>query len=484
MNDFSNYFKECILKNHLNVSQLSKQSGINRTLLQKIMTGARMPSDETFFDKIFPYMMLSLRQQETLISFYQIEKMGREQYYQLNLVKSFIEHLQRDPQVESPMLNLKVESQPRKKEYTVYDKFSLIQCISSSLGHVKQAKNPHVYLLMQDIDHSVYDFIASSLYGRKDVTVEHLLCFQSAEVNNTNQLNFNIQLCECITPLLLCGCDYQPMCYYHSNAIDQSYYAPFPYVFLTEDCAINFCKDLSSAIITHDRAIIDQFYEFFHRRKQVSISIIQQYRNPLDIVKPYLTEINKLKRDDPIYTFMHQPSVLPLCPIDTLIHKVKPEYIKDPDIKKLILTYLQRLQSLENMSIYFTKSGLYKFMETGQISEAPAHLYEPFTLKERIAILTEMIKKQACGDYHAQLINNKFTYHEDLTIAIYNESSIIFRYGLEKDGTSFLLNEMSLGTMMLSFFNQLKHSNLVETQATTMQLLQSVLHQYQDKAKG
>ena len=35
MSDFSNYFKDCIHQNHVNVSLLSRQSGINRTLLQK-----------------------------------------------------------------------------------------------------------------------------------------------------------------------------------------------------------------------------------------------------------------------------------------------------------------------------------------------------------------------------------------------------------------------------------------------------------------
>ena len=90
--------------------------------------------------------------------------------------------------------------------------------MSSALGRVKTKTDPVVYLLMQDADPSIYDFIASALYGRKDVTLIHLLCFQSANVESKEELLFNIKLCESFTPLLLCGCNYQPLCYYHSSA--------------------------------------------------------------------------------------------------------------------------------------------------------------------------------------------------------------------------------------------------------------------------
>lgn len=114
MSDFSNYFKDCIHQNHVNVSLLSRQSGINRTLLQKIITGARIPSEESFFEKVLPYMMLSLRQQEELMRLYHIEKIGKEAYSQHMIIKSFIEHLQANAHVESPMLKMSIESEPKK----------------------------------------------------------------------------------------------------------------------------------------------------------------------------------------------------------------------------------------------------------------------------------------------------------------------------------------------------------------------------------
>ena len=117
MSDFSNYFKDCIHKNHVNVSLLSRQSGINRTLLQKIIAGNRLPSDESFFEKVLPFMMLSLRQQEELMQLYHIEKIGKEAYDQHMIIKSFIEHLQANANVESPMLKINVESEPKKETY-------------------------------------------------------------------------------------------------------------------------------------------------------------------------------------------------------------------------------------------------------------------------------------------------------------------------------------------------------------------------------
>lgn len=484
MSEFSNYFKSCIHKNHLNVSQLSRQSGIHRTLLQKIMTGARLPADESFFDKVLPYMMLSLRQQEELMDYYQIEKIGKERYYQHMIVKSFIEHLQVQAQVESPMLKMKIESQPRKDTYCIHDKFSLIQCISSALGRVKMMKDPEVFLLMQDADHSIYDFIASALYGRMDVKLTHLLCFQSANVESQEQLQFNIKLCESITPLLLCGCDYHPMCYYHSNAEDQSYYAPYPYVFLTKDCVINFQKDLSGAIITHEVSILNQFQEFIEKRKAVSMPIISQYKQPTEILMPYLQELSKTPTSDMIYSFTQEPCVLPLVPVELTLSKLKPEVQQEALVMDMLETYLEMLHRMDHLVIFFTKAGLYRLMDTGRISEVPKHLYDPLTMEERLMVLKAMIEAQKKGFYRAFLINDKFSFHQDLSISVYSESRIIFRYGIDAEGSSFLLNEFSFGTILVDFFRHLPESSLVEKHDDMVTFLNNVYRQYMPKTES
>lgn len=478
MSEFSNYFKECIHTNHINVSLLARQSGIHRTLLQKIMTGARLPSDETFFEKVLPYMMLSLRQQEDLMSLYNIEKIGKEHYYQHMIVKSFIEHLQVRSHIESPMLKLEIESQPKKDTYCVHDRFSLIQCISSALGRVKVSKDPKVYLLMQDADPSIYDFIASALYGRSDVRFTHLLCFQSAELTSPKQLQFNIRLCESITPMLLCGCDYHPMCYYHSNAEDQSYYAPYPYVFLTEDCVINIQKDLSGAIIDHEPSILNQFQEFIDKRMAISIPIIRQYQQPAEILMPYLQELSKTPSTDTVYSFMQEPCILPLFPVELTLNKLKKEIKQDTIMMDMLKKYLEMVHDHDQLIIFFTKAGLYRLMDTGRISEVPHHLYEPFTMEERLLVLKALITEQKKGSYHAYMINDKFSFHQDLSISVYSENRIIFRYGIDADGSSFLLNELSFGTILVDFFRYLPNSDMVEKQADTMLFLEHVYRQY------
>lgn len=481
MSEFSDYFKECIHKNHMNVSQLSRQSGIHRTLIQKVMTGARLPNDETFLEKVMPFMMLSLRQQEELHNFYQIERMGKEQYHQHMIIKSFLEHLQADRKVESPLLNMKVESQPKKDTYCISDKFSLIQCMSSALGRAKQKSHSEVYLLMQDADSSLYDFIASSLYGRKDITLHQILCFQSAETDSLKQLQFNIRLYENITPLLLCGCNYQPICYYHSNAQDQSDYAPYPYVLLCDDCLINFRKDLSKAIIIHERAILRQYHDFFMKRKAVSIPIILQYQTPMEVIRPYLQELTASTTYDCVYTFTQEPFALPLFPMEKALAKLKPEYVNDGIHFPLFQSYLKKLHQMEKIIVYFTKSGLIHFMNTGMVGEVPASFYSPLTLAERLEILSEMISQQKQGRYCAYLVNEKFEFHRNLSITVYCENRVIFRYGINEEGTSFLLNELSFGNMMVSFFDSLRHSHLVDKESETLKFLQHVLSEYQEK---
>ena len=76
--------------------------------------------------------------------------------------------------------------------------------------------------------------------------------------------------------------------------------------------------------------------------------------------------------------FIHAGAcVLPLFPMEEIIKKIKPEIRKDQHAMHMLQDYLEKLHQMKDMTIYFTRTGLYRFMETGQISEVPSYMYEP-----------------------------------------------------------------------------------------------------------
>ena len=60
---------------------------------------------------------------------------------------------------------------------------------------------------------------------------------------------------------------------------------------------------------------------------------------------------------------------------------------------------------------------------------------------------------------------------------MYSENRILFRYGMDDRGTSFLFHELSFGTMLSDFFQFLKTSSMVEKPEDTMAFLLSVYQQ-------
>ena len=77
MSKFSEKLSSYITTSGYNVYQLAKESSLDRTTLQKTARGQRLPSLDYIKD-ICRYIKISQKQEEELVTLYQIEKQGRE----------------------------------------------------------------------------------------------------------------------------------------------------------------------------------------------------------------------------------------------------------------------------------------------------------------------------------------------------------------------------------------------------------------------
>lgn len=79
MSEFSDKCREYIEKSQTNVYQMSKKSGLDRTTLQKMVQGKRLPGKQ-FLETMCEYLILNQSEKEQLMRLYSIEKMGRNAY--------------------------------------------------------------------------------------------------------------------------------------------------------------------------------------------------------------------------------------------------------------------------------------------------------------------------------------------------------------------------------------------------------------------
>ena len=76
MSVFSEKLQECITKSNMKIASLSKISGVERSFIQKMLTGERIPSDPAVLQRLADALMLSPSQRRMLLDSYFISKMG------------------------------------------------------------------------------------------------------------------------------------------------------------------------------------------------------------------------------------------------------------------------------------------------------------------------------------------------------------------------------------------------------------------------
>lgn len=79
MSEFSDKCKAYIEKSNTNVYQIAKKSGLDRTMLQKMVKGTKVPSP-TFFEKFCEYLVINKAEKNELEQLFKIERIGKDVY--------------------------------------------------------------------------------------------------------------------------------------------------------------------------------------------------------------------------------------------------------------------------------------------------------------------------------------------------------------------------------------------------------------------
>ena len=75
MSEFSEKCKKYIQRSDTNVYQIAKKSGLDRTTLQKMVQGKRLPGKQ-FLETMCQYLIMNNTEKEELMRLYYIEKIG------------------------------------------------------------------------------------------------------------------------------------------------------------------------------------------------------------------------------------------------------------------------------------------------------------------------------------------------------------------------------------------------------------------------
>lgn len=94
MSEFSEKCKEYIRKSDTTIYQIAKSSGLERTMLQRMVNGNRLPDIEAV-KKFCNYVQITKIEEEQLLELYKIEKIGKDTYYARQEVQDLLNGIQK-----------------------------------------------------------------------------------------------------------------------------------------------------------------------------------------------------------------------------------------------------------------------------------------------------------------------------------------------------------------------------------------------------
>ena len=435
-NQFSALLEFYIRNSSYSIKKLSEQTNINRTVLQKYISGDRLPHHYSSIAQIADKLTLSIDQKKSLFEAYKIQKVGIHQYQYLQTLKKIVE--KNNDYSHLNKYQYHIDYHFAQQQHFADNKNSLLALIryfihKTSKEHLGSLK---VYI---PLDHDIYQILYNNLIINDDLNM-HLLIDIALEAENSL---FNIKQLEKIMPFLFLN-NTQIKCQYGQSAFYKNEFS-FPYLLANDKMGLLISSTLTSGILLSNQEstfIITHFLQQYRMAKIFHNNIFPDE----NFVHFDLKNTKKLK----IRIFNYEPYIIPN--IDQYIFENKyigPLQTKN-DILNIILhykdLYLNHIKEGYPFSFYFTKKGLKSFFETGSVTTVSSSIFKPFTKSEVIQILNRMaLLATAYDNYHFYLIDDqKLNYSSQIHIIIadqYHIFPVLINENTEKNFSYISLSE-------------------------------------------
>lgn len=227
------------------------------------------------------------------------------------------------------------------------------------------------------------------------LTIRHLFCMNNNDKLISMRKNYNLSCLQKILPLCACGCDYQAWYYYDNVAERLHEFRLFPYLILTEHCALTFSADGQNAVLFREKTTVQMLKDMFEQYLKKADPLFER----LDTVQTQLGYTEKLIRhflasDSQRYFFQQMPCFSGLLTKQMLEKHLVKEMPAREEMVRAVTQYARVMQGQvldRNTTIIFSEDGVRSFLETGRVDEYPKECYTALELEERKKLIREFL---------------------------------------------------------------------------------------------
>jgi hypothetical protein len=487
MSNFSQTLKNYVSTQGIPIQTLSKLSGVDRSFIQHMLAGNRVPADITVLEKIMKAMMLTPGQERRLRHLYHVDRVGQEIYKRHLMVKDLLENI--DASREINALPVKINYQHDFSNFppvNILYGINEINRIVKAVVEAESAKeNGYIKLIVQP-EYSFLLELLLAIGSNSNLHIEHVFCLQKEiPLNSDNYLN--LSYIKNVMPLLLSVSDYNASIYYDDLEVKFNETSIFPYFIVTSDKVITISHNFNYAALFLSEDIHHLYHTIYNDVFRVSSPLVERIYDPMEFYNRYsLLESGPGESKSQVsstYSLFSQPCFMYFASKEQFN-----KYIYDFPLKDEIVAlmadradnYYQLLVNGYEFTSYFTEEGLDYFWTSGRITEIPDAFYSPVEKQDCLKLMEHLYRSILNTSYRAIAVNpDEFKIASNLVISAVNEALVFFMYVHPKKGPFHLVfHEKSIAYSIFTFIDYLKDSELVFSKERSLEILERKIHQY------
>ena len=464
MSGFSELLSEYARRGVYTKRQLADMCDIDRTLLQKIMSGERKPKNEEVVIKIASKLAISAEELKLLLEEYHILDVGSDIYYQRKEVESFIRDFYKG-----------IKNPPRREAFCITaaknqasgisckkGKFNILNRLYNTFAKAvaDNRDNPEIILYIQP----QYDDVISALLNvcDKNTVIKQVVCLGNG--NERSTIRNNMEIFHKLLPMALSDSDYQVRFFYENVNLHRNAMQIFPNYIIVNKTVVLFDYDEENAVFIDSQDFYNIVKESFENIWKKSEVLIKRHGDIMEYINGFFTEGKKYYRTleyDPCVTFGFTREI---C--DMLLIKDFPNrdmYI-DSFMNDIVKIKDWVLNEKRPMKVFFTRSGLRSFLETGILGKYPMEMWdEPVPPYMRVELMDKVMDAMREGAYESFVINDDmFGMTAKELIEIRADGSMAMTRGVESGDMHFMeVREQGIVSAFEDFFNNFESDSRV-----------------------
>ncbi|OFV69744.1 helix-turn-helix domain-containing protein [Acetobacterium wieringae] len=479
---FAQRIEELIVDSGETVQALAEIGKIDRTTLQRVKSGERLPSKK-IFSGLCKALRLSAAEEEELKNVLEMETIGQRNYYNRKAIVDLIETI----------AELTEHTIPFSKEIGLKNgavvKSSLIDGMEIVSGHanvlrlVESAIDCEIFAsstpqIRQVIPYDwdvVYDYIFQQMMGSgKNLVLQDIVSFpKNCSQSEADQSLLAFKKLAALS--LLDNVDYQSRFYYRPSDWHPVDGGVFPYYLLTSNRLITLSKDLATAVVYQDAGLYQVYDGYFSDLLDNSAPFIHGSRD--------LFEIYALEDALPTKLVMQPIPCFSRYFTDEMIEKqLNRDFPYFEALLAAVLPFYDKFRAdNKGMVDVFSLKYLRQFMEDGYIY-LPEEMVYPFAPAERLQLIKQLHADLVASERKCYAINEDRLFMNS-AVEFSNEDPTLrlilhYQRGNETIFKHLAINEVNIINAFEEFFNSLPTSDYVLGREETIAGIESIIREY------